>query len=99
MAYRKRVWDLMEDVEALNVKLIPRRKNIVIDVLGISTSALQPIERKKHKRFFMELVFAPSIPENIINLQVFQDDQHILEFIMCSGLFEDQTIDDNPKIE
>lgn len=30
---------------------------------------------------------------NVINFLVFQDDQYILEFIMCSGLFEGQMID------
>ena len=28
LAYRKRVWDLMDDFEALNIKSIPRRKNM-----------------------------------------------------------------------
>lgn len=42
----------------------------------------------------MELKDAPSIPENITNFQIFQDDQHTLEFIMCNDLFEGQEIDD-----
>ena len=37
----------MEDFEALNIKSIPRRRNMVVDALEISTSALQPIKRKK----------------------------------------------------
>ena len=32
-----------------------------------------------------------------MNFQVFQDDQHILEFIMCNGLFNWQDIDDTPN--
>ena len=43
LAYRKRVWDILDDFEALNTKSIPRRKNMVVDALSISTSALQPV--------------------------------------------------------
>ena len=43
----KRVWDLMDDFEALNIKSIPRRKNMVADALAILASALQPVERMK----------------------------------------------------
>ena len=101
LAYRKRVWDLMDDFETLNVRYILRRKNMVADALAISASTLQLVERTKLKRFSVELVIAPSISDNITNFQVFQDDQHILKFIMCSGHFKGQEIDDTPneKIE
>lgn len=83
----------MKDFEALNIIFIPRRRNVVVDTLKILASALQPVERKKLKIFLVELVVAPSILNNITNFQFFQDDQHILEFIMCNGLFEGQEID------
>ena len=67
ISYRKRVWDIMDDFEALNIKSIPRRKNVVADTLAISASAWQPVERKKLKRFSVELVVVPSIPNNITN--------------------------------
>ena len=40
ISYRKRVWDRMDDFEALNIKSIPRRKNVVVDALAISVGAL-----------------------------------------------------------
>ena len=67
LAYRKRVWDLMDDFKALNIKSIPRRKNMVADALAISASALQLVERMKLKIFLVELVVAPSILDNITN--------------------------------
>ena len=74
---------------------------MVADALAISASALQPIKRRKLKRSSIELVVAPSIPNHIKNFQVFQDDQHILKFIMCNGHFKgkdiDDTLDDKPK--
>ena len=42
------------------------------------------------------MVTIPSIPDNITNFQIFQDDQHILKFIMCSFHFQGQEIDDTP---
>ena len=86
----------MDEFESLNIKSIPRRKNVVADTLSISASTLQPVERKKLKRFLVKLVFLPSIPNNITNIQVFQDDQNILNFIMCSHHFQGQEIDDTP---
>lgn len=67
LAYRKRVWDIMDDYEPLNIKSIPRRKNMVVDVLTISASALQLVERAKLKIFIVELVVVLSIPDNITN--------------------------------
>lgn len=91
----------MEYFEALNIGSIPKRRNVVVDALAISTSALEPIERMKLKRFLVELVASLCIMDNITNFQVFQDDQHILELIMCNGLFKgqeiDDTLDDRPK--
>ena len=40
----------MDDLEALNIKSIPRRKNMVENALVILASALQPVERKKLKK-------------------------------------------------
>ena len=97
LVYRKRAWDLMDDFEALNVRSISRRKNMVANALAISASALQPVERTKLKIFSFELVVVPSILDNITNFQVFQDDQHILEFIMSSGHFKGKEIDDTPN--
>lgn len=44
----------MDDFEALNINSIRGKRNMVEDALVISASALQPIERKKLKRFLVE---------------------------------------------
>ena len=67
LAYEKRLWDIMDEFEALNIKSIPRRKNVVADTLAILENTLQPIERMKLKIFLVELVSIPSILENITN--------------------------------
>ena len=66
-------------------------------MLATSTSVLLPMECTPLKRFSVELVAALSILGNITKFQVFQDDQHILEFILSSWMFEGQMIDEEPK--
>lgn len=51
----------MEYFEALNVKSILRRRNVVTDALVISVSALQPMERMKLKRFLEEKLWLPHL--------------------------------------
>ena len=74
----------MEDFQAFNIRLIPWRKNAIVDALATSTSALSPMEQTKLSRFSIELVVIPFIPNNIKNFQVFQYDQHILEYVLSS---------------
>ena len=42
----------------------------------------------------IELIFRPSIPHNVTNLRVFDDDQQILEFLTNDENFKDLVIDD-----
>ena len=42
----------------------------------------------------IELIFRSSVPDNVTNLRVFDDDQHILEFLTNEETFKDAVIDD-----
>ena len=42
----------------------------------------------------IELIFRSSVPDNVTNLRVFDDDQHILEFLTNEETFKDVVIDD-----
>ena len=87
----------MEDFQAFNIRSIPWKKNAIADALATSASALSTMEWTKLSRFLVELVVVPSILDNITNFQVFQDDQHILEFVLSSQMFEGQIIDVEPN--
>lgn len=76
------MWDLINNFEAFNIQSVPRRIHVVVDALVVLESSLQPLEKSKLKKFFIELVAIPTILDNVTNFQVFQDDQQILEFIM-----------------
>ena len=42
----------------------------------------------------IELLFRPSVLDNITNLRMFDDDQQILECLMNDDIFKGATIDD-----
>lgn len=46
------------------------------------------------KKFTVELTPVPSIPDNVTNFQVFEDDKHILDFLTNTDVFLTQMIDE-----
>jgi hypothetical protein len=47
----------------------------------------------------VELIFRPSVPDNITNWRVFDDDDQILKFLTQEGTFKDSVIDENQHNE
>ena len=45
--------------------------------------------------FSVEILYKPSIPDNITNLHVFDDDQHIFCFMVNTRVFKDATINED----
>ena len=77
--------------DAFNINLIPRLQNAVADLLATSAAIFVPTNNKCS----IELIFRPSIPENVTNLRVFDDYQQILEFLTNDETFKDSVIDDD----
>ena len=69
--YQQEVHRLIENFEAFNITMIPRAKNILVDYLATATSRLSPLEDYEASRFTVELLFKPSVPNNISNWKVF----------------------------
>ena len=88
--YQNEVWELITNFNAFNINSIPRLQNAVVDLLATSATRLVPTNNK----CLVELIFRPSIPYNVTNLRVFDDDQHILEFLTNDDTFKDSVIDD-----
>ena len=59
------VWDSMEFFDPLNLTAIPREMNSKADALAIATSTLQLSEDLVKKDTKMEIIFNPSIPNNV----------------------------------
>jgi ribonuclease HI len=73
--YQTEVWGLMNKFLTFNINSIPRLSNSEVDLLANVASKLFPVEGLSPNTFSVELLFRPSIPDNITNWQVFDEDQ------------------------
>jgi ribonuclease HI len=79
--YRNVIWDNIEFFDAIDLIAIPRDQNSLADSLVVAASTLQPSEDLMKGKGKLEIIFRPSIPNNIDHWQVFKDDEQILRFI------------------
>ena len=59
-----------------------------------TTSKLIPPEDLCPETFSIELMYRPSIPENVTNWKIFEDDVQILYFLTTQYTFKDFAIDE-----
>jgi hypothetical protein len=82
----------MELFDAFAIDVVPRYRNNLIDYLVVSTTTLQPYEDMLCDQCKMEVIFIPSIPDNIEHWQVFNDYARILRFLHSMQEFLDSQI-------
>jgi hypothetical protein len=75
---------------SFNINSIPRLNNSEANV----ASKLFPAEGLSVDAFSIELLFRPSIPDNITNWRVFDDDQQIISFLHMEETFQGAVIDE-----
>ena len=76
--------------DAFNINLIPRLQNAVADLLATSAAIFVPTNNKCSTK----LIARPYFLGNVNNLRVFNDYQHILEFLTNDDTFKDSMTDD-----
>ena len=64
------------------------------DLLANVASRLIPSEGMFVDSFFVELLFMPSIPDNVVNWRVFYHDEQLIEFLTMKDTFKDAVIDE-----
>lgn len=74
-SYQSEVWNLMNKFSAFNINSIPRLNNSEVDLLANVASKIIPAEGLSPDAFSVELLLRPSVPNNIMNLRAFDDDQ------------------------
>ena len=84
----------MNKFEAFNIKSIPRTLNFEADMLANAASNLFPSDDFSHDKFSLELIYMSSIPDNITNWRVFEDDEQIINFLHSEDTFKGSVIDD-----
>jgi ribonuclease HI len=93
-SYQSEVWSLMNKFSAFNINSIPRLNNAEADLLANVASKLLPAEGLSPNAFSVELLFRPSVPDNITNWRVFDDDQQIINFLHMEETFQGAVIDE-----
>ena len=89
------VQDLISQFVAFNISPIPRSQNAVENLLANIASKLIPSEDYNPDRFSVELIFRPSIPDNVTNWWVFNHDEDILNFFTSNKSYDDQIIEES----
>jgi hypothetical protein len=87
--YINAIWDTIEMFDATDLISVPRNQNSLSDSLVIATSTLQPSEDLIKGEGKLEIIFRPSVPDNIDHWKVFRDDKQILIFIHNVQEFSD----------
>jgi ribonuclease HI len=98
-SYQTEVWGLMQKFSAFNINSIPRLSNLEVDLLANVASKLLPAEGLSPNTFSIEILFRPSIPDNITNWRVFDDDQQIINFLHMEDTFQGAVIDEGTHDE
>jgi hypothetical protein len=83
---------LSKSFRKVSLEAIPREENHVADALAVSASTLQPCEGPLHDLCKMEVLFRPSVPDNLEHWQVFEDDDQIIRFMENNKEFTDSQI-------
>jgi len=74
--------------------LYSQGENTLVDSLATAASRLSPLEDYEASRFTMELLYQPSVPNNISNWKVFEGDEYIVHFLTNQENFKYLDIDD-----
>jgi ribonuclease HI len=90
--YRDFAQSLSKSFKIVSIEAIPREENYVADALAVSASTLQPCDGPLRDLCKMEVLFRPSIPDNLEHWQVFEDDDQIIRFMENNKEFTDSQI-------
>jgi len=85
---------LIKCFKDLNITTIPREKNTLVDSLATTASRLSPLEDYEASWFIVELLYKPSVHNNISNWKVFKGDEPIISFLTNQDNFKNISIDD-----
>jgi hypothetical protein len=97
--YKEEVWDLIDNFFlAFNISFIPREQNALADSLAVSASRFK-ISLLSMVKYNVEIKYRPSVPDNVKNWKVFEDDLEIKKFLQSVDEFSALHIDQDPDLE
>jgi hypothetical protein len=68
----------MESLDALNIIVIPRDQNFKADELSVASSTLQLSQYLIKENISVEVIFKPSVPDNMHHWQILDDDKQFI---------------------
>ena len=72
------IWDSISDLDALNLIAILREQNSKADELAVAASTLQLSDDLIDENISVEVIFRPSVSDNLNHWQVFDDDKQVI---------------------
>jgi hypothetical protein len=88
----------MDYLNSFNIYFIPRERNQKVDSLEVVASLFNTEDSQCQNTFHVKTIFQPSIPDNQEYLQVFENDERIVNFfidndsMISNDLEEDQIL-------
>jgi hypothetical protein len=79
----------MENFDALDLVAIPRDHNFKADELAVVASTLQLSQDLMDGNVKVEVIFRPSVPDNVDHWQIFDDDKQVIKFLNNIQEFSD----------
>jgi len=65
--YQHELWSLIDNFDSFNITYIPQGKNQDADLMAGMATKLFPDLRLNKNKYYVELIFKPSVPDNISN--------------------------------
>ena len=84
----------MYKFKAFKIRSIPQSLNTKSDMMANVASNIFPSNDFLHDKFSTELIYRSSIPDNIMNWRIFEDDEQIINFLNSQDTFKGSIIDD-----
>ena len=88
--YQQEVWRLISAFNAFGIKFVLRMHNAIAGTLANATARFTPLR----DGFSIEVIYKPSIPDNVTNLRVYNDDQQVLDFMLNTNIFKDTVMEE-----
>jgi hypothetical protein len=80
--YARRVWEIIDSFNSFNISFVPQEKNQKVDSLAVATSLFNTDDSQNQNTFHVKTIFRPSIPDNQEYWKVFENDEHIANFLV-----------------
>ncbi len=97
---RNHVWDILENFfDEYSIMAIPREENTKADALAIAASTFK-VPTTSQLKYEVEMLYRPSIPDNVLHWQIFEDDDQVKRFLKIVDEFSSTQIDsENQNLE